>query len=69
MGADQHIFPPNDPIEYDVFDVYQLDQEVQAVILGLDTEFTFSKLALGALYINELNCKFIATNDDIYIDV
>jgi ribonucleotide monophosphatase NagD (HAD superfamily) len=35
----------------------------------LDTEFTYSKLAIAALYINEQKCKLIATNDDAFVNV
>lgn len=64
VGADEHIYPPDNPLHMDLFEAYELDQQVQAVVIGLDIEFTYSKLALAALYVNELNCKLIATNED-----
>jgi phosphoglycolate phosphatase len=49
----------------EVFEDYVLDKNVGAVVFGLDTEFTYSKLAIASLYVNELNCKLVATNDDV----
>jgi ribonucleotide monophosphatase NagD (HAD superfamily) len=69
IGADSHIFLPDKPIEYDTFEVYELDKEVDIVVSGMDNEFTYSKLAIAALYVNEQKCKLVATNDDIYINV
>jgi len=53
VGAEDHIYHPDKPIEYDTFEVYELDKEVDVVVCGMDNEFTYSKLAIGALYINE----------------
>ena len=50
----------------DEFEAYQLDPEIQAVVVGLDTEFTYSKLCIASLYIHTGKAKFIATNDDPY---
>ena len=49
--------------------MYELDKEVDIVVSGMDNEFTYSKLAIAALYINEIKCKLVATNDDIYVNV
>ena len=46
----------------DLFEAYELDRTVQAVIIGADIEFTYTKLALATLYVNELGCKLIATD-------
>jgi ribonucleotide monophosphatase NagD (HAD superfamily) len=48
------------------FENYKLDPRVQAVVVGLDTKFTYSKLAIASLYINTGGAKFIATNDDAF---
>ncbi len=69
VGADSHIYEPDVPIEYDTFEVYELDKEVDIVVCGMDNDFTYSKLAIAALYINEKKCKLIATNDDIFINI
>ena len=53
----------------EVFEEYELDKNVGAVVFGLDTEFTYSKLAIASLYVNELNCKLIVTNDDTFMNV
>lgn len=38
---------------------------MKAVVVGLDTKYNYTKLALASLYIQE-GAKFIATNDDPY---
>ena len=53
LGADEHIFPPEQPISGRAFNDYELDPEVGAVVTALDTHFTYSKLAIASLYINE----------------
>ena len=53
----------------ETFESLKLDPEVGAVILGLDPEFTYSKLCLASLYINEQKCKFIVTNTDKFVRV
>ena len=53
-------------ITLDEFEKYELDPAVKAVVVGLDTKFTYSKLCLASLYINNGGAKFIATNNDSY---
>jgi ribonucleotide monophosphatase NagD (HAD superfamily) len=48
------------------FENYKLDPEIKAVVVGLDTQFTYTKLCLASLYINTGKAKFIATNDDAF---
>jgi 4-nitrophenyl phosphatase len=48
------------------FESYKLDPEVSAVVVGLDTNFTYAKLCIASLYIHTGGAKFIATNDDSY---
>lgn len=60
---------PNTPIEYDVFEIYKLDKEVDIVVCGMDYEFTYSKLAIATLYVNEQKCKLIATNNDTFVNI
>lgn len=48
------------------FEKYPLDKEVQAVVVGLDTKFTYAKLAIASLYLNTGGVQFIATNDDAF---
>jgi hypothetical protein len=33
------------------FDEYQLDPEIKAVVVGLDTKYTYTKMCLASLYI------------------
>lgn len=67
VGADTHIFTPQAPLEYDVFEVYELDKEIDIVVAGMDYDYTYSKLALAALYVNERKCKLVATNEDAFV--
>jgi ribonucleotide monophosphatase NagD (HAD superfamily) len=48
------------------FETYKLDPLVSAVVVGLDTAFTYTKLCIASMYIQTAGCKFIATNDDAY---
>ena len=64
IGADTHLYPPDDPLYCELFDEYKLDKQVGAVVFGLDIEFTYSKLLIATLYVNELGVKLFATNDD-----
>lgn len=50
----------------DEFEGYALDPEVKAVVVGLDTAFTYANLCIASLYIHCGGAKFIATNDDAY---
>lgn len=36
------------------------------MVVGLDTNFNYTKLSIASLYIHTGGCKFIATNDDAY---
>lgn len=48
------------------FENYPINPKIQAVVVGLDTKFTYAKLAIASLYINTGGVKFIATNDDAF---
>ena len=48
------------------FEKYEIDPEVKAVVVGLDTKFTYAKLCIANLYIQTGGAKFIATNNDAY---
>ena len=50
----------------DNFEAYQLDPEVQAVVVGLDTKYSYAKLCIASMYIHTGGAKFIACNDDAY---
>lgn len=39
---------------------------MQAVVVGLDTKFTYSKLCIASVYIHTGKAQFIACNDDAY---
>ena len=69
VGADHHIYTTDQPLEMNDFEDYKLDLEVGAVVLGLDIEFTYSKLALASLYLNELKLPFIVSNEDMFTNV
>ena len=43
-----------------------MDLKIKAVVVGLDTKFTYKKLCIATLYIQTGGAKFIATNDDAY---
>ena len=55
-------------MDFSQFEKASVDPEIMAVVVGLDTEFTYSKLALASLYI-QAGAKFIATNDDAYDNI
>ena len=69
VGADNHIFTPQDPLDYILFEDYEIDKEIDIVVSGMDNDYTYSKLLLSSLYVNEQKCKLIATNDDVFINV
>lgn len=69
IGADNHIFTPQNPLDYLLFDDVEIDKEVDIVVSGMDNDYTYSKLLLSSLYVNELKNKLVATNDDIFINV
>jgi len=56
----------SDPMKMEEFETYPLDPKVQAVVVGLDTQFTYGKLSIASLYINTGGARFIATNDDAF---
>ena len=53
VGADNHIFTPQDPLDYILFEDYKIDKEVDIVVSGMDNDYTYSKLLLSSLYVNE----------------
>lgn len=55
-------------ITLEEYEQFKLDPEVKAVVVGLDTKFTYNKLAIASLYIQE-GAKFIACNEDLYDNV
>lgn len=72
-GEDDHLFPVGDSDENKSqvmtmkdFENFELDPTIQAVLVGLDTKFTYAKLAIASLYIHTGRAKFIATNEDAY---
>jgi ribonucleotide monophosphatase NagD (HAD superfamily) len=42
----------------------ELDNEIKAVVVGLDTKFNYLKLSLANLYLQTGRAKFFATNED-----
>lgn len=48
------------------FDSFEVDLTVKAVLVGLDTKFTYFKLQMANLYIQTGGAKFFACNDDPY---
>lgn len=51
-GEDELIFDNSlGHINEDDFANYKLDAEIKAVVVGLDTKYTYSKLAIASLYI------------------
>ena len=53
IGAEQNVRTEYSAMNAEEFDNYELDKDVGAVVLGLDTNFTMNKLQLATLYINE----------------
>ena len=47
-----------------VYDNLELDPSVDAVLYGLDSEFTHQKMCLASLYIQERKVPLIASNQD-----
>lgn len=66
IGGEDHEEFEGRHITLDEFENYKIDPEVKAVIVGLDTKFTYTKLSLASLYINTGKAKFIACNDDAF---
>ncbi len=58
----------NGRMEAESFEKVEIDKDIKAVVVGLDTKFTYSKLCLASLYI-QAGAKFIATNDDAYDNI
>lgn len=59
----------NEKIECENIDDFfatELDCSIGAVVVGLDTKFTYKKLAMATLQIQSGKAKFFATNDDAY---
>ena len=65
-AEDEEGFSNGKTMSLDEFEAYQLDPEVQAVVVGLDTKFTYAKLCIASMYIHTGGAKFIACNDDAY---
>ena len=65
-GEDGEGFENGRQMTFDEFQDYRMDPEVKAVIVGLDTQFTYAKLCIASMYIQPGGAKFIATNDDAY---
>lgn len=51
-------------ITIDTFNNYKLDEDVGAVLVGLDQDYTYTKLCLASLYIQTGKAKFITTNEE-----
>ena len=64
VGANEHVHDPNDIINENEFDNLELDDDIKAVVYGLDMSYTHQKLCYASLYINERKCPLIVTNDD-----
>ena len=65
-GEEDEGFKSGKVMTIDDFENYHLDSEVSAVVVGLDTNFTYSKLCIASLYIHTGGAKFVACNDDAY---
>ncbi len=48
------------------FERYKLDTSVGAIVVGMDTKYTYAKLSIASMYVHTGGAKFIATNDDAY---
>ena len=68
-GAEDHEGYINGKImNMDDFESYALDQDTKAVVVGLDTNYTYAKMCIANLYLTQPDnsVRFIATNDDAY---
>jgi len=66
-GIDEHAYVPKN-ID-DVATHTDVDPEVGAIVIGLDSGLTYPKLAFAHIQLNDKNCIFIATNTDSILPV
>lgn len=50
-GEDESYLPSGKIIDMNDFEQYEIDPDVKAVVVGLDTKFTYEKLSIASLYI------------------
>ena len=56
---------PRDIVTEHVYDSYELDPAVEAVIVGIDPEWTHQKICLASLYIQERKVPLIVSSYDM----
>lgn len=64
IGADQTIVPADVPFTMTMFDSFEVDPDVGAVVLGLDVGFNHQKLCLASLFLQVNKVPLIVSNDD-----
>ncbi len=50
-AEDEEEFTNGKVMKMEDFEAYQLDQETQAVVVGLDTNYTYAKMCIANLYL------------------
>jgi phosphoglycolate/pyridoxal phosphate phosphatase family enzyme len=61
-GVEEHAFFPSATADVSKFEV---DEEIGAIVVGLDTKITYSKVAFALLHLqSNPDCHFVATNPD-----
>lgn len=67
-GEDHEGYSNGKIMNMDDFETYELDKDTNAVVVGLDTDFTYAKMCIANLYLTQpdKSVRFIATNDDAY---
>lgn len=67
VGIEVDCSVPKEPLGIDGFNDYEIDANVQAVVVGLDRDFTYNKLCIATLYVQKCEGKerlpFICTDN------
>lgn len=53
-------------LNFDQLQKYPIDRDVSAIIVGLDCNFTYSKLAIASLYLQQGKVELFSCNEDAF---